>query len=185
MFQLLFLIGWIGVFIISSLGIIYSFVSERFVEMFNFIQTDYSFHGYSLDMDRVLTVLSIFYLLLSIEKFLSIFKGKEARTYVFESESGTISIAYVSIESIVKKVLNDENYITAKKVRIKEKRKKLILNIKIECEEKEGMTGKIAVLQGKITKEIEAITDIKTEKVNIRVSRIVELDDELISTEGE
>ena len=77
MFQLLFLIGWIGVFIISSLGIIYSFVSERFVEMFNFIQTDYSFHGYSLDMDRVLTVLSIFYLLLSIEKFLSIFKGKD------------------------------------------------------------------------------------------------------------
>lgn len=185
MFQLLFLIGWIGIFILSSLGIIYTFTSDKVIECIAFIQKNYSIGGYSLDTDRLFTVIAVFYLFLSIEKFLSMFKGKENRTFTFESERGLISISYSSIESIVKKILIEESYILSQKVRIKEKKKKILINIKIDCEDSEGITEKLALLQNKIDAELEKITSIKTDKVNIKVAKIISKEDEIISTEGE
>lgn len=185
MFQLLFLIGWIGIFILSALGIIKVFIPEEISTYIAFIKGKYIFYGYSLDIDRVWISIYVFYLFVSIKKFLSMFKGNENRTFTFESERGLISISYSSIESIVKKVLTEESYILSKKVRIKEKKKKILINIKADCEDLEGITEKLALLQNKIDAELEKITSIKTYKVNIKVAKIISKEDEIISTEGE
>jgi uncharacterized alkaline shock family protein YloU len=185
MFQLLFLIGWIGIFILSSLGIIYTFTSDKVIECIEFIQKNYSIGGYTLDTDRLFTVIAVFYLFLSIEKFLSMFKSKEFRSYIFKSEKGLIAISYSSIETIIKKIIDDENYVIGRKIKIKEKGKKIILNIKIEIEESYGLTEKTAILQTKIADEIENVLSIKTEEINLKISGIKIKKDEIISTEGE
>lgn len=186
MFQLLFLIGWIGIFILSAVGVADSFMTDEIKKNMEVYETYKYIDEYILKNISVIVLgTSVFYLVLSIKKFLSLFKGKEDKVYIFESESGLISLSYAAVECVIKKVIDDENYIIGRKIRIKEKRKKLILNVKIECESVEGVTEKIVALQRKIEREIDRITAIKTDKINIKVAKMIDVSDEKISTEGE
>lgn len=172
MFQLLFFIGWIGIFCGSVSGIYFIIRPE-----------DFPLEPGNLDFNIVMYSVAIFYLILSIEKFVSIFGKGVEKAYTFKLKSGKIVITYQAIDRIIKGIIFEKSFIRESKIKITPTKTGVKLKIKLVCEERENLSGEISKMQEEIIKNLEVITAVKAESAEIIITDVIAK--ETISTEGE
>ena len=91
MFQILFLLGWMGIFVGSIAGIIYGVAPEVF-----YVQI-----AYLKEHQWIIYLISIFYLIISVEKFILIISKSSDKSYTFKLKNGKISISFLTIKKII------------------------------------------------------------------------------------
>lgn len=144
---------------------------------------DFPLNPEELDFNIVAYSIAIFYLLLSIEKFVSIFGKGVEKAYTFKLKSGKIIITYQAIEKIIKGIIFERAFIRESKIKITALKTGIKLKIKLVCEERENLAGEVSKLQEEILKTIEVITAVKAESAEIIIIDVIAK--ETISTEGE
>jgi len=159
--KLFFAIAWIGILILSSLGIYLaifpSYITALYVEGFTFRLT--------------LLGIAVFYLLIFIEKFLMNFE--KSKDYQVKTENGTLSISSVTINNLVKEVVLTNPELKNIRVKNKIKGKKLFIAVAVDAYSDSDIARSISETQGNIKEEVFENLALEVEEVEVKVAKIL------------
>ena len=115
--KFIFFIGWIGIGLLSIGGIGLALFQQNIgIDMLALIKSrvfNFSLFG-----------ISFFYILLFIEKTISLFV-KEDRGYEFKTETGVVSISENSLNALIKEVVDQNKEVKKPSLNISERRQNL------------------------------------------------------------
>ena len=139
MFQILFLLGWMGIFVGSIAGIIYGVAPEVF-----YVQI-----AYLKEHQWIIYLISIFYLIISVEKFILIISKSSDKSYTFKLKNGKISISFLTI-----------------------KNEGVLLVLNLVCKETENLSGELMSFQEEIIKRVDSTMAIKVLNIKVELKDI-------------
>lgn len=160
--KLLFFIGWLGLGIMSLAGLLTSIIPKyAFILDFN----SWTFRG-------GLFAISIFYLLLVVEKFTSIFI-KDDKGYEFTSEKGTIKVSALSVNNLIKEIVEENKHVKKVKVTSSHGKKGLKVNLSMEINTLPNLSKEYELIQETIISDLKEKLNIEVESININTSKLI------------
>ena len=162
MFQILFLLGWMGIFVGSIAGIIYGVAPEVF-----YVQI-----AYLKEHQWIIYLISIFYLIISVEKFILIISKSSDKSYTFKLKNGKISISFLTIKKIINAIAEEKNYINECMVKVKRKNEGDLLVLNLVCKETENLSGELMSFQEEIIKRVDSTMAIKVLNIKVELKDI-------------
>lgn len=160
--KLLFFIGWLGLGIMSLAGLLTSII-PKYALILDF--NSWSFRG-------GLFAISIFYLLLVVEKFTSIFI-KDDKGYEFTSEKGTIKVSAISVNNLIKEIVEENKNVKKVKVTSNHGKKGLKVNLSIEINTLPNLSKEYELIQETIISNLKEKLNIEVESININTSKLI------------
>lgn len=158
--KLVFFIGWLGIFIISLLGIVYVAVPD-FVVRF---QLD------GLTGDILILAISIIYLLICLLKLTTIFTKEEG--YVIKNENGEVKVSVDSIKNIIKEILKGDGDISNIKIHCHKRGKKYGVTIHTDMDTDRDVPGKTSEIQQIIKKELQEKLQLDLSFVEVKIKKL-------------
>lgn len=159
--KLFFALAWLGILILSSLGIYLAifpkYITAFYVEGFTFRLT--------------LLGIAVFYLLIFIEKFLMNFE--KSKDYQVKTENGTLSISSVSINNLVKEVAQSNSEVKNVRVKNKIKGKKLFITVAVDAYSDSDIARSISETQARIKEEVFESLALEVDEVEVKVSKLL------------
>jgi len=169
--KFIFFVGWVGIGILSLLG---GFLALGFA----------SGTVFSLTVGDIMTIMrtnvfvlslggvSFFYLLLFIEKTISLFM-KEDKGYEFKTETGMVSISENSLNSLIKEIVEQNKEVKNVKATSFKGKKGLNVDVKIDIEALPNLSKKLNEIQLEIKEELIKKLNIEVEKIDIRANKFI------------
>jgi len=159
--KFIFGIAWIGIFIISLLGM-YIGIFPEYLGIINFN---------TLITRGVISGISFIYLLLFIEKLIKLFeRPKELR---IKTPHGLLKISSNSVNNIVKEVVNEHPKVKNLKVKNKTNGKKLKIFVSIDIISSQSLSGDLILIQQDIKDRIENYLDLNITEIELRVTKLI------------
>ncbi|MGL4392552.1 MAG: alkaline shock response membrane anchor protein AmaP, partial [Fusobacteriaceae bacterium] len=158
--KFIFFLAWVGIFIMSAIGILHTFVP-------NFLQEKYESLNIIFSSDLLLTIVSILYFIFCVTSFFALFKRD--KNFLVKSKLGTIVVSAGSIKSMVKKTLASEEYVSIKKIETVRKGKKFNLKVVIVASAENDIQAKILSMQEKLSEELKESIGMNFNKIEIKI----------------
>lgn len=159
--KLLFFLAWLGIFCIGIFNIVY-LILPGFISKYIVIS--------SFMLETAILILSVVYVLLAVYKLLS--KFERNKDYEVSTPNGTIVIASSTINKYVVEVLQRNFSAEGIKVKSYNKRKGILLDVKMNMT-LQGMVGdEIQKVQEKIKEEMQEKLGIQISKIKVRLSNM-------------
>lgn len=167
--KFIFFWGWIGIALISLIGIAFSFFHWK-------IDLDINKIVYTKEFVIGLFGVSFFYLLLFIDKTLCLFI-REEKNFIIENETGKVLISPASINSIIVRAI--ENYGGVKNIKVvpKNSKKGINIDIKLEVESEANLTEKLMSMQKTIKEEIKEKINLEVNRIDIKAAKLMHNND--------
>ena len=161
--KIIFFFAWLGIFILSIVGIVYVAVPGFLVK--------FNIDGFMWKV--AIIVISLIYLFISLLKFGTLFSKEEG--YVIKNENGEVRISIDSIKNIVKEILNRDKEIRNIKILCKKRGKKHTVTIYTDMETNKSISEKTSEIQNAIKYELQdklqldvSVVEVKIKKLSIR-----------------
>ena len=161
--KFIFFIGWVGIGILSLLGGFLALILTSGT-MFNLTIGDLMNVMRSYVFVSSLGGISFFYLLLFIEKTISLFI-KDDRGYEFKTESGIVSISENSLNSLIKEIVDQNKEVKNVKASSFKSKKGLNIDIKLDIEAMPNLSQKLNSIQVELKEELIKKLNIEIEKI--------------------
>ncbi|WP_300329399.1 alkaline shock response membrane anchor protein AmaP [Fusobacterium sp.] len=160
----LFFIAWIGIFIISIIGIIFSIhpLDNRLFFTYTI--------GESQQIYVVFLVVSIIYFILSLMKFMSLFKRTNG--YLIDGPNGEVLVSTESIRSIIKEALESDDEVKNLKINCGKSGKKYKITLYIDLHTQRSIAEKSAEIQKIVKDELFKRLELEISVVEIKISKI-------------
>lgn len=159
--KLLFAVAWLGILVLSSLGI-YLAIFPKYIT---------AFYVEGITFRLTLLGIAVFYLLIFIEKFLMNFE--KSKDYQVKTENGTLSISSVTINNLVKEVAQFNSELKNIRVRNKIKGKKLFITVVVDAYSDSDIARSISETQSRIKEEVFESLALEVEEVEVKVSKLL------------
>ena len=163
--KFIFFIGWIGIGLLSIGGIGLALFQQNIgIDMLALIKSrvfNFSLFG-----------ISFFYILLFIEKTISLFV-KEDRGYEFKTETGVVSISENSLNALIKEVVDQNKEVKNVKATSFKGKKGLNVSVKIDIEAIPNLSEKLNSIQVEVKDELIKKLNIEVEKIDIRANKFI------------
>lgn len=160
--KFIFFLAWIGIFILSLIGIIYVVVPKYLVQFNTYVGT----FGY----DMIILIISIIYFLVCIYKFISLFE--RTKDYSIKTENGTVYISASTVATFVKQELSSDREISNVKVDTRKSGNKFNVGIKVDITSNENVSDKLSYIQAKIKDDLGRKFGIEVGKVEVKISKL-------------
>jgi len=160
--KLIFGIAWIGILVLSLGGICLGLM-PKYLSMVD--MTGWNFRG-------VLIGLGVVYLLLFIEKFISLFE--KPKDYEVVTDNGRLRISPTTVNNLVKEVIDD--YQTVKSVKISNKikgKRKVIVNLALEAYSTPELQSELQEIQKEVKEKITRYLEVEVAEVRIKVKKVL------------
>lgn len=169
--KFIFFIGWVGIGILSLLGGFLALVLTSGT-MFNLTIGDLMSVMRSYVFVSSLGGVSFFYLLLFIEKTISLFI-KDDKGYEFKTEAGIVSISENSLNSLIKEIVDQNKEVKNIKASSFKSKKGLNIDIKLDIEAMPNLSQKLNSIQVELKEELIKKLNIEVEKIDIRANKFI------------
>lgn len=172
--KFIFFIGWIGIGLLSVGGIGLALFQQNIgIDMLAVLKSrvfNFSLFG-----------VSFFYILLFIEKTISLFV-KEDRGYEFKTETGMVSISENSLNSLIKEVVDQNTEVKNVKATSFKGKKGLNVSVRIDIEAIPNLSEKLNSIQVEVKDELIKKLNIEVEKIDIRANKFIFVQDKKVSS---
>lgn len=158
--KIIFFFAWIGIFILSILGIVYVAV-PGFLVRFNI-------DGFVWNASVV--VVSLIYLFISLLKFATLFTREEG--YVIKNENGQVNVSIDSIKSIIKEILNRDKEVRNIKIVCTRKGKRHLITIFMDMDTNRSIAEKSAEIQSAVKYELQDKLQLDIDVVEVKIKKI-------------
>lgn len=160
--KFLFFIGWIGIAILSIIGILTSII-PAYSEIIDF---------HSLMFRAGLFIGSLFYFLLFVEKLVSIFV-KDDKAYEFKTDKGLVKVSSLSVNNLIKTIVETNPNVKNVKVFSSQGKKGIKINLKLDINTLPNLTSEYAKIQDIIEQELKEKLNIDVEKTDIITNKLL------------
>ncbi|MCJ8341809.1 MAG: alkaline shock response membrane anchor protein AmaP [Cetobacterium sp.] len=157
--KLVFFLAWIGIFILSIFGFIYTLVP-------NLLRIDTN----TLTFKIITLNICILYFIITMLKLFSLFTKKEG--YKVKNENGVIYISEDSIRSIVKTILDRDPDIKGARIKSGKSGGKLYVSVTLEILSNDNIAEKTNSIQGAIREELNSRLDLNVDRVEVKISKV-------------
>ncbi|MBS9776328.1 MAG: alkaline shock response membrane anchor protein AmaP [Fusobacterium sp.] len=165
--KIVFFFAWLGIFILSVLGINFILLPGEFAFSSNAI----SLERFSLfDLKMVVVAICVVYILLCIYRVISLFERK--KEYVKKTENGVIKISNATINSYVVEFLKKDSDIGKVKVTSGGSSKNFCVRVKMQILHQLNIAEKISEVQNKVKENLNESLGIEVKDVLISISNI-------------
>lgn len=178
--KFIFFIGWIGIGIISLLGGLLA-LGLASGTVFNLTVGDLITVMRTNVFILSLGGVSFFYILLFIEKTISLFM-KEDKGYEFKTETGMVSISENSLNSLIKEIVDQNKEVKNVKTSSFKGKKGLNIDIKLDIEAMPNLSQKLNEIQLGVKDELVKKLNIEVEKIDIRANKFIFVADKKVSS---
>lgn len=158
--KIVFFFAWLGIFIISLLGIIYVAVPHFIVK----------FEIETFMWNAIIIIVSLIYLFIALLKFSTFFIKEEG--YILKNESGEVKISAESIKSIVKEILRKDSDISNVKVTSHKKGKKFGITIYLDMDTDKDIPGKTNEIQKIVKTELQDKLQLDLNFVKVKIKKL-------------
>lgn len=158
--KIIFFFAWIGIFVLSILGIVYVAV-PGFLVRFNI-------DGFVWNASVV--VVSLIYLFISLLKFATLFTREEG--YVIKNENGQVNVSIDSIKSIIKEILNRDKEVRNIKIVCTRKGKRHLVTIFMDMDTNRSIAEKSAEIQSAVKYELQDKLQLDIDVVEVKIKKI-------------
>ena len=158
--KIIFFIAWLGIFILSLLGILYVVYPSYF--------TPYNISEFTFNV-MVLNI-SILYLVLTLYKIKT--KFEKTVDYEIATQDGKVIVSSNCIKSMVKETLASDLDITLEKVETIKRRGKFDIILSIETVSNINLNDKTIIIQEKVKKILKQNIGIEIDHVEINLLKI-------------
>ncbi len=158
--KIIFFFAWIGIFVLSILGIVYVAV-PGFLVRFNI-------DGFVWNASVV--VVSLIYLFISLLKFATLFTREEG--YVIKNENGQVNVSIDSIKSIIKEILNRDKEVRNIKIVCTRKGKRHLITIFMDMDTNRSIAEKSAEIQSAVKYELQDKLQLDIDVVEVKIKKI-------------
>ena len=165
--KLIFLLAWLGIFLISLVSINYILLPNQFIFENPFLDLK---EITAFEFKMAVLVISTIYIFICLIKFFSIFERK--KDYEKKTENGTLKISRNTINNYVADLLRRDIDITGIKVNSELKGKKFLVYIKFELLAKLNISAKIEEVQAMVKKELTENVGVDVSKVLVNISKL-------------
>lgn len=160
--KLIFLIGWIGIWVITLIGLTIAWMPE-YAEYLKFSE---------LNFRLILGGVSLFYFALFLKKLFLIFSRNDG-AYKVKTESGDISISYSSVNNLIKEMSKEEDFVkNVANVVSRQSGSKLTITLYIDIITVEDISSRLISLQERIKDELLTQLKIEVKRVDINTKKI-------------
>lgn len=159
--KLIFGIGWIGIFFISLAGVFFSVLPAYLSKI----------PLSPLALKGTIVGVCVFYLILFVEKFSTLFSNDEI-TYDVTTDEGRIKISSVTINTLVKQTLSQISSIKQLKVKNHMGKKGLHIKLELEVNSSANISGELKKVQMLIRENIKNSLEIEVANVDIITTKI-------------
>lgn len=169
--RFVFFIGWIGIGILSLLG---GFLALGLASgtVFNLSMVDLIAILRTKVFVLSLGGISFFYLLLFIEKAISLFI-KEDRGYEFKTDTGMVSVSENSLNSLIKEIVEQNKEVKNVKASSFKGKKGLNVDVRVDIEAVTNLSKKLNEIQLDVKEELIKKLNIEVEKIDIRANKFI------------
>ncbi len=157
----IFLIAWLGLFILSLGGIFVGISPSYLNEIINY---DY--------FRLILLGISIFYFIVFMKKVSSIFEVKEEKAFIIKNEQGNIGMTLSSIEHILKEIIKERDFIKDVKTKTSIEKEGILVKIKIAISSIENLNLEIEKIQVELKEYVEKMLGINVKEIDIVVVKV-------------
>lgn len=161
--KIIFFFAWIGIFLLSIIGVMYVAVPDFFVQ--------FNEKFGSVGADILILAVSILYLALSVYRFFSLFTRN--KDYAIKTENGTVYISPNTVSTFVKNDLSGDKDISNIKVDAKKSGNKFNIIINLEVLNDDNISEKLGFVQGKVKNDLAQKFGINVGKVEVKISKII------------
>lgn len=169
--RFVFFIGWIGIGVLSLLG---GFLALGLASgtVFNLSMVDLIAILRTKVFVLSLGGISFFYLLLFIEKTISLFI-KEDRGYEFKTDTGMVSVSENSLNSLIKEIVEQNKEVKNVKASSFKGKKGLNVDVRVDIEAVTNLSKKLNEIQLDVKEELVKKLNIEVEKIDIRANKFI------------
>lgn len=159
--KLFFTLGWIGILALALLGIYVAIFPNYLYQM--------DFGG--IIFRGILSGVSIFYILLFIEKILIIFE--KSKDYEVTNENGKLVVSSSTISNLVKEVTSSNREFKNIKSKNKVKGKKLFIYITVDAFSDSDIAKNVLDTQEAVKKAVYEYLALEVDSVEVKVSKLI------------
>ncbi len=160
--KFLFFIGWIGIAILSIIGILTSII-PLYSEVIDF---------HNLIFRASLFIGSLFYFLLFVEKLVGIFI-KDDKAYEFKGDKGFVKVSSSSVNNLIKSIVESNPNVKNVKVLSSQGKKGIKINLKLDINTLPNLTSEYSKIQEIIEHELKEKLNIDVEKIDIITNKLL------------
>lgn len=158
--KIIFFFAWLGIFIISLLGIVYVTVPDFIVK----------FEIDTFMWNTIIVIVSLLYLVVTILKFFTLFSKEEG--YVIKNENGEVKISVDSIKNMIKEVLKKDTDISNIKINCHKRGKKFGITIHLDMDTDRDVPGKTHEIQNIIKNELQNKLQLDLSFVEVKIKKL-------------
>ncbi len=165
--KIIFLFAWLGIFILSILGINFILFPDKFI----FYPEIINLNMFSVfDLKIGILAICVLYIFICLYKFVSLFEGK--KEYVRKTESGIIRISNSTINSYVNDLLKKDSDIGNIKVSSDGNSKNFFIRVKLQILHQLNLEEKINEIQDRVKDNLRENLGIEVKDVFINITNI-------------
>lgn len=163
--KVLFFIAWVGIFVLSVTGIIFSVrpLDQRLLLSFKPDQLQHPIYVVFLGI-------SVVYFILSLIKFFSLFNRTNG--YLINGSNGEVLVSTESIKSIIKESLENDTEVKNLKILCGKSGKKYKVTLFIDLHTTRSIAEKSAEIQQLIKDELFKRLELEISIVEIKISKV-------------
>ncbi len=158
--KVIFFFAWLGIFVLSIVGIVYVAVPGFLVK--------FNIDGFM--WNAAVVVISLIYLFISLLKFTSLFSKEEG--YVIKNENGEVRISIDSIKNIIKEILNRDKDVRNVKIICSRKGKKHTVTIYMDMETNKSIAEKTSEIQNAVKYELQDKLQLDVNVVEVKIKKL-------------
>ncbi|WP_255492161.1 alkaline shock response membrane anchor protein AmaP [Cetobacterium sp. 2A] len=158
--KVVFFLAWVGIFLLSIIGISYIIMPSYFVQVDT---TSLIFKFTALNICLV-------YFFISLLKLLSNFSKKDG--YTIKNENGIINISSDSVRNLLKEVLSRDHDVKAMKIESGKRGSKFYVSVTLEILSNANIADKTVAIQNSIKEELRNKLDLNVDIVEVKISKL-------------
>lgn len=160
--KVVFSVAWIGIFILSIIGILYKAVPQTIGYITKLLGP--------LTTELIIPFLAMLYFIVSIIKFLSMFETVE--DYEIKTENGTVLISSTSVTSFIYELLSPDEQISNLTVKSIKKDKQFNIYIKLDLNSIENIAEKFASIQNEIRAQLADKMGLEIGDIDVKICKL-------------
>lgn len=162
--KFVFFLAWIGIFILSIMGIVYVLVPEYLVQFNRYTNT----LGYNI----IVLGISVLYFMICLLKLFSLFE--RTKDYEIKTEDGVVYVSASSVTNFVIETLSNDEEIRNLRVKTEKKGKKFNLLLSLDLISNGNVSGKSNAIQNEIRNKIATKMGLEVGEIKIKISKLTD-----------
>lgn len=160
--KIMFFLAWLGIFILSLIGIVYVVVPKDLVQFDNYTNI--------FNHNIIILAISILYFVICIVKLFSLFE--KTKDYAIKTEDGIIYISASTITSFIIELLKNDSDISNLKIDTHRRGKKFNITVKLDMSSNGDISGKSMSIQNEVKTKLAEKMGIDVGNVEVKISKL-------------